>query len=67
MEIPFRVTQYLVERNYATYEETPALFRELNSLNRGEKSDAFLRGFSDCCWLAPAHRPMDAWPMRSGS
>jgi hypothetical protein len=42
MEIPFRVTQYLVERHYASYEEAPALLRELDDLNQRKTGAAIM-------------------------
>jgi len=42
MEIPFRVTQYLVERHYASYDEAPALLRELGDLNHRNSGAAMM-------------------------
>jgi hypothetical protein len=41
-EIAFRVTQYFVERHYASYEEAPALLREFTGLENRDESAAFL-------------------------
>jgi hypothetical protein len=42
LDIAFRVTQYLVERHYASYEEAPALLRELDDLNRRTTGGPFM-------------------------
>jgi|HubBroStandDraft_6_1064221.scaffolds.fasta_scaffold68045_2 hypothetical protein len=42
LEIPFRVTQYLVERHYAAYEEAPALLREVADLNQRKSGGAIM-------------------------
>jgi len=38
-ELTFRIVQYFVERHYASYEEGPALLRELNGFNRGNGNE----------------------------
>ncbi len=49
-EIAFRVTQYFVERHYASYEEAPALLREFTGLENRDESAAFFAHSAGCCW-----------------